>query len=42
MLGMCVGERRKLFIPSEMGYGKRGAGKSIPRLYCKFIFNLVV
>lgn len=30
IVGMCVGEKRKLIIPSEMGYGSRGAGADIP------------
>jgi len=28
--GMQVGEKRRLFIPSPLGYGKRGAGQDIP------------
>jgi FKBP-type peptidyl-prolyl cis-trans isomerase len=30
ILGMKVGEKRILTIPSEMGYGSRGAGEIIP------------
>ena len=28
--GMAVGERRQLFIPAKLGYGKRGAPPDIP------------
>ncbi|KAA0445163.1 MAG: FKBP-type peptidyl-prolyl cis-trans isomerase [Candidatus Thioglobus sp.] len=28
--GMCVGEKRKLTIPSKLAYGEMGAGNAIP------------
>jgi hypothetical protein len=30
VVGMCVGEVRRLYIPPSLGYGMRGDGKSIP------------
>ena len=30
LLGSCLGETRKLVIPSAMAYGSRGAGPAVP------------
>lgn len=30
LLGMCEGDRRRLTIPSDIGYGEQGAWPDIP------------
>jgi FKBP-type peptidyl-prolyl cis-trans isomerase len=39
VLGMKVGEKRRLYIPSTLGYGARGAGRVIPP-HAKLIFDV--
>ena len=34
LLDMCIGEKRTLTIPSDLGYGSRGAGGVIPPDVC--------
>ncbi len=41
VLNMKVGEKRRLFIPSALGYGARGAGASIPP-HANLIFDVEV
>ena len=33
LVDMCIGEIRKLTIPSDLGYGDRGSPPKIPGLY---------
>lgn len=30
VLGMCIGEKRRLIVPPQLGYGEQGAGDIIP------------
>jgi len=42
LLEMCVGEKRTLIIPAELGYGDQGAGGDIPGgATLKFVVELV-
>lgn len=41
ILGMCVGEKRKLTIPSHLAYGKQGAGKIPPDATLVFTTELM-
>lgn len=34
--GMCKGEKRKILIPSSLGFGEKGVQGSIPRLNLYF------
>lgn len=40
LLGMCEGERRRLAIPSNLGYGDSGAGSAIPRGGATLVFEV--
>ncbi len=37
--GMKIGEKRRVFIPSKLGYGARGAGAAIPP-HANLIFDI--
>ena len=39
VMSMKVGEKRRLFIPSQLGYGSRGAGAAIPP-FADLIFDV--
>jgi FKBP-type peptidyl-prolyl cis-trans isomerase len=39
VMGMKVGEKRRLYIPAHLGYGARGAGNAIPP-YANLIFDV--
>lgn len=41
LVNMHIGDHWRVFIPSEMGYGKMGAGRDIPP-YSTLIFELLL
>jgi len=38
LIDMCPGEKRKLIVPSSLGYGKKGLRGTIPREYLKSFY----
>mmetsp|Transcript_17346 Transcript_17346/g.29328 ORF Transcript_17346/g.29328 Transcript_17346/m.29328 type:complete len:206 (+) Transcript_17346:67-684(+) len=42
LVGLCLGERKTLIVPPELGYGSRGAGKDIPpNATLRFVVDVV-
>ena len=39
VITMKIGEKRRLYIPSQLGYGSRGAGRDIPP-HANLIFDV--
>lgn len=42
IVGMCIGEKRKLKIPSHMGYGDQGSPPTIPGDKITYIYEILV
>ena len=41
LLGMCVGEKRKLKIPAKLGYGAQGSPPKIPGTFFFFLISKI-